>query len=62
MVVPSTKFKLENTPMLTAIGLYHENAIAVRVIDRSAYDATSRASSAKKLVKLKVEQTVFRHE
>ena len=25
-----------------AIGLYRENAIAVRVIDRSAYDATSR--------------------
>ena len=24
------------------IGLYRENAIAVRVIDRSAYDATSR--------------------
>ena len=34
----------------TRIGLYRENAIAVRVIDRSAYDATSRVSSAKKLV------------
>ena len=29
----------ENEPV---IGLYRENAIAVRVIDRSAYDATSR--------------------
>ena len=27
---------------LSGIGLYRENAIAVRVIDRSAYDATSR--------------------
>ena len=27
---------------LRCIGLYRENAIAVRVIDRSAYDATSR--------------------
>ena len=27
---------------MAAIGLYRENAIAVRVIDRSAYDATSR--------------------
>ena len=26
----------------TSIGIYRENAIAVRVIDRSAYDATSR--------------------
>ena len=25
-----------------AIGLYRENAIAVRIIDRSAYDAASR--------------------
>ena len=35
---------------VVSIGLYRENAIAVRVIDRSAYDATSRASSAKKHV------------
>ena len=31
-----------NAVYVTAIGLYRENAIAVRVIDRSAYDATSR--------------------
>ena len=30
------------TGQITGIGLYRENAIAVRVIDRSAYDATSR--------------------
>ena len=30
------------TVLTTSIGLYRENAIAVRVIDRSAYDATSR--------------------
>ena len=29
-------------PVSHPIGLYRENAIAVRVIDRSAYDATSR--------------------
>ena len=28
--------------LMFAIGLYRENAIAVRIIDRSAYDATSR--------------------
>ena len=30
------------SPTRECIGLYRENAIAVRVIDRSAYDATSR--------------------
>ena len=35
-------------PGCCSIGLYRENAIAVRVIDRSAYDATT--SSAKKTV------------
>ena len=65
--------------MLT-IGLYRENAIAVRVIDRSAYDVTRIVSEKTcriyatavafttcvppvlRTYKLKVEQTVFRHE
>ncbi len=66
------------------IGLYRENAIAVRVINRSAYDATSSVHAHRqrknlsylrngcciyylrppvlRTYKLKVEQTVFRHE
>ena len=35
-----------------AIGLYRENAIAVRVIDRSAYDATSRVHAHRQRKKL----------
>ena len=67
-----------------SIGLYRENAIAVRVIDRLACDATSRVHAHRqrktcriyatavafttcvppvlRTYKLKVEQTVFRHE
>ena len=45
-VARDVKFALASTSYRqlpkNAIGLYRENAIAVRVIDRSAYDATSR--------------------
>ena len=40
-VPESAYFKVPETLKTFRIGLYRENAIAVRVIDRSAYDATT---------------------
>ena len=44
-----------------AIGLYRENAIAVRVIDRSAYDATSRVHAHRQRKKLVVSTQRLLH-
>ena len=39
---PGYDYTVYSVIQIIAIGLYRENAIAVRVIDRLAYDATSR--------------------